>query len=257
MIQLQLTATFRLLILHIFFTPSSSLAIASVHYRTNQSNGLAYQYQSLHGNSSDSIAEEPSNTTGAQIVVIALSAIIIGTIALFWLAYFYSSLQKGTGQPTCPTPPAIAAGRAAPAPTSPVAECSKNSPTISMEDFDKAAPASTLSDYQKRRAGLMTAAAVMAATSYLIWLVIKPLGSNLVFLGLTLVLYSAICLDTIGMSDEVRELPCHHLYHSKCIIECVCAGHDTCPLCKARILCQQKQETNTEAQDGSTMLVRD
>ena len=41
-----------------------------------------------------------------------------------------------------------------------------------------------------------------------------------------------ICLDEFSTTDEVRVLPCHHVYHRCCIDEWL-SKRQTCPLCQA------------------------
>jgi hypothetical protein len=43
-----------------------------------------------------------------------------------------------------------------------------------------------------------------------------------------------ICMDTFTENDIVKELPCHHIYHSNCIKDWF-KEHNTCPICKYKI----------------------
>jgi len=250
-----LTTKSCLVALQALFAPSSCLTIATDYYPpTYPSDRLDDKYKGLRRNTTDPAEGEPGNIA-SQNVVIALSAIFMGTIGLFLLAYCCSSLQKGTQPSTSPTTPVTAAVRLSVAHTSTGARSIKDAPNVTMREFDRVAPAIRLSEYRERRASLMTATALVAITSNLIWLVIILLDSSpLRFPRLILVLYSAICLDTIELRDEVRELPCLHLYHSQCIVVCVDAGYDTCPLCKGYILHQEECKTKAEAQNASTRL---
>ena len=45
----------------------------------------------------------------------------------------------------------------------------------------------------------------------------------------------AICVDEFEDGEEVRVLPCNHIFHSKCIDEWLSNYSSLCPLCKANI----------------------
>ncbi|KAI3879211.1 hypothetical protein MKW98_028778 [Papaver atlanticum] len=40
-----------------------------------------------------------------------------------------------------------------------------------------------------------------------------------------------VCLDEFGDGDKLRLLPCHHVFHAKCIDEWF-ACHPTCAVCR-------------------------
>ncbi|KAK4152454.1 hypothetical protein C8A00DRAFT_16240, partial [Chaetomidium leptoderma] len=42
-----------------------------------------------------------------------------------------------------------------------------------------------------------------------------------------------ICLELFQDETLVRMLPCHHLFHARCIADWFLKHHDTCPICKA------------------------
>lgn len=176
-----------LVALQALFAPSSCLTIATHYYPpTYPSDRLDDKYKSLRRNTTDYAEGEPSNIA-SQNVVIALSAILMGTVGLFLLAYCCSSLQKGTQPSTSPTAPVTAAVRLSVAHTSTGARSIEDAPNVIMREFDRVAPAVRLSEYRERRASLMTATALVAITSNLIWLVIIPLNNPLRFPRLTLV----------------------------------------------------------------------
>ncbi|XWS46312.1 hypothetical protein CRYUN_Cryun14cG0054700 [Craigia yunnanensis] len=54
----------------------------------------------------------------------------------------------------------------------------------------------------------------------------------------------SICLACIKGNEEIRELGnCSHLYHRECIDGWVDQGHETCPLCRLKLLpCQADDE---------------
>ncbi|ORX90034.1 hypothetical protein K493DRAFT_63170 [Basidiobolus meristosporus CBS 931.73] len=45
----------------------------------------------------------------------------------------------------------------------------------------------------------------------------------------------AVCLDDFKVGDEVRELPCCHIYHVDCIDPWLTTKSGTCPMCKLAI----------------------
>ena len=45
----------------------------------------------------------------------------------------------------------------------------------------------------------------------------------------------AICVDEFEDGEDVRILPCSHIFHSKCIDEWLSNYSSLCPLCKANI----------------------
>jgi hypothetical protein len=40
-----------------------------------------------------------------------------------------------------------------------------------------------------------------------------------------------VCLEALVDADEIRDLPCRHIYHRVCI-DMWLEAHTTCPLCK-------------------------
>ncbi|XP_030458814.1 uncharacterized protein LOC115679369 [Syzygium oleosum] len=43
-----------------------------------------------------------------------------------------------------------------------------------------------------------------------------------------------ICLEELNGADKVMEIPCSHLFHSKCIVEWL-EANDSCPLCRGKV----------------------
>jgi len=44
----------------------------------------------------------------------------------------------------------------------------------------------------------------------------------------------AICQNEFVVGDRINSLPCSHSYHNSCIIPWL-EGHDSCPICRARV----------------------
>lgn len=42
----------------------------------------------------------------------------------------------------------------------------------------------------------------------------------------------SICLDEFTIGEEIRRLPCNHVFHPGCMERWVAGGHDTCPNCR-------------------------
>jgi hypothetical protein len=58
-----------------------------------------------------------------------------------------------------------------------------------------------------------------------------------------------ICLDTYVDGDEMRQLPCKHEFHSKCVDRWLLDVHSTCPCCRADV-CLQGHDGEEEDKDG-------
>lgn len=43
----------------------------------------------------------------------------------------------------------------------------------------------------------------------------------------------AICIDNLELNDNIRALPCHHVFHSDCVTPWLTSRRAICPLCKA------------------------
>ena len=50
-------------------------------------------------------------------------------------------------------------------------------------------------------------------------------------------IYCGICCKTINKNTNIRKLPCHHVYHKKCIDNWLISNSLTCPNCKIHCLC--------------------
>lgn len=59
-----------------------------------------------------------------------------------------------------------------------------------------------------------------------------------------------ICLEAFNIGDEVRELPCHHEYHTMCIDPWLTSKSSECPLCKYDCSDSKTEETVVADPDG-------
>ena len=60
----------------------------------------------------------------------------------------------------------------------------------------------------------------------------------------------AICVEEFKSNDQLRVLPCKHFFHIKCIDEWLTNHSDMCPLCKARVLQEEKSEDRRTGRRG-------
>ncbi|KAL6223911.1 hypothetical protein ACLB2K_002768 [Fragaria x ananassa] len=44
----------------------------------------------------------------------------------------------------------------------------------------------------------------------------------------------AVCIEALELGDEIRETPCKHTYHSRCIRQWL-AHHTSCPICRHQL----------------------
>ena len=44
-----------------------------------------------------------------------------------------------------------------------------------------------------------------------------------------------ICMETYEINDDVKTLPCFHIFHKDCIDQWLKSGKDTCPICKTKV----------------------
>ena len=44
-----------------------------------------------------------------------------------------------------------------------------------------------------------------------------------------------ICMEKYKINDDVKTLPCFHIFHKECIEQWLKAGKDTCPICKNKV----------------------
>ncbi|KAJ1917311.1 hypothetical protein H4219_003270 [Mycoemilia scoparia] len=69
------------------------------------------------------------------------------------------------------------------------------------------------------------------------------------------VLECSICLDEMEIGDTIRELPCDHRYHSKCLDKWLLTQSTRCPLCKADIktyVLEKETQKTSDSNSGST-----
>jgi len=62
----------------------------------------------------------------------------------------------------------------------------------------------------------------------------------------------SICLEEYEEGEMLRMLPCHHLFHTECIIPWLTERFPNCPLCKAHVIAEQQQDGDGEG-TGATM----
>lgn len=63
----------------------------------------------------------------------------------------------------------------------------------------------------------------------------------------------AICLEDYESGDELRLLPCNHLFHTMCVDSWLCAHQKFCPICKYDI-CSGKKVKTVKTSDEYTLL---
>lgn len=67
-------------------------------------------------------------------------------------------------------------------------------------------------------------------------------------------LQCSVCLDDCEIGDEVKEMPCKHKFHSKCILPWL-ELHSSCPICRHQLPCDEskldsegsRNDTNNDA----------
>jgi hypothetical protein len=66
---------------------------------------------------------------------------------------------------------------------------------------------------------------------------------------------SAICLEDLSQTEDVRGLPCYHVFHSECLRHCFLRRNFACPLCNAPYYDVVKAEATevTSYERGSTV----
>ncbi|KAE9621463.1 hypothetical protein Lal_00042069 [Lupinus albus] len=63
------------------------------------------------------------------------------------------------------------------------------------------------------------------------------------------VVLCAVCKDDIAVNDNAKILPCNHLYHSDCITPWL-LSHDSCPLCRFRVVEAEAKREEGGGGDG-------
>jgi hypothetical protein len=63
----------------------------------------------------------------------------------------------------------------------------------------------------------------------------------------------AICLDDINEGDEVRDLPCSHVFHSSCVDSWFLTRHKSCPTCRRDVV-QLRTEATTSQPSTSPII---
>ncbi|XP_042014996.1 E3 ubiquitin-protein ligase SIRP1-like [Salvia splendens] len=53
-------------------------------------------------------------------------------------------------------------------------------------------------------------------------------------------LQCSVCLDECEIGDEVKEMPCKHKFHSKCILPWL-ELHSSCPICRHQLPCEESE----------------
>ena len=56
----------------------------------------------------------------------------------------------------------------------------------------------------------------------------------------------SICLEDYEYSDQLRILPCHHAFHSKCVDQWLSTTKRICPLCRQKVLGEDDDESSTD-----------
>lgn len=67
----------------------------------------------------------------------------------------------------------------------------------------------------------------------------------------------SVCLDDFEVGNEVKEMPCKHMFHDKCIIPWL-ELHSSCPVCRYELpsdetKLNQEREGNTEDGDEGNL----
>nr|CAD1829078.1 unnamed protein product [Ananas comosus var. bracteatus] len=62
------------------------------------------------------------------------------------------------------------------------------------------------------------------------------------------------CLCDVEEGDEIREIPCRHVFHRRCLDTWLQHRHATCPLCRNRLR-EVGDEDEDELEESATILV--
>lgn len=62
----------------------------------------------------------------------------------------------------------------------------------------------------------------------------------------------SICLEEYEEGEMLRMLPCHHMFHTECIVPWLTERFPNCPLCKAHVTAEQRQDgvNDSSNEDG-------
>jgi len=72
-----------------------------------------------------------------------------------------------------------------------------------------------------------------------------PYSSSLNYDSLSWNAMCSICLEDYEKGEKLRMLPCHHMFHTECIVPWLTERFPNCPLCKAQIVLEDAEEVST------------
>jgi len=59
----------------------------------------------------------------------------------------------------------------------------------------------------------------------------------------------SICLEEYEEGEMLRMLPCHHMFHTECIVPWLTERFPNCPLCKAHVIAEQQETEDGNLED--------
>jgi len=65
----------------------------------------------------------------------------------------------------------------------------------------------------------------------------------------------SICLEDYEQGEKLRMLPCHHMFHTECIVPWLTERFPNCPLCKAQVIAGQLNNGNDNLNDDDVGMV--